>query len=76
MDFVKLADFTYIKYKKGVIFITIESIVELIGQVGFPIVACVLLFVLYFKSFESLKKAVDNNTNVLEKLIEKLGVEK
>lgn len=51
-------------------------IYELIGQLGFPIVACVLLFVLYFKSFETLKKAVDNNTKVLEKLSEKLGVEK
>lgn len=54
---------------------SINDIVALIGQLGFPIVACVLLFILYFKSFEALKIAVDNNTKVLNRLVDKMGVD-
>lgn len=53
---------------------------QLIGSLGFPIVACVMLYVRMEKQDENhrqevseLTKAIQNNTIVMQKLIDRLG---
>ena len=60
----------------------IEVLTQLIGSLGFPIVACIYMAVTQQKSEErhskevdELRKAVNNNTNVMVKLCTKLGVD-
>lgn len=55
---------------------------QLIGSLGFPIVACVMLYVRMEKQDENhrqevgeLTKAIQNNTIVMQKLIDRLGGE-
>lgn len=56
------------------------AIAQLVGSLGFPIVACVMLYVRMEKQDENhkaevseLSKAIQNNTLVMQKLIDKLG---
>jgi len=44
------------------------EIVNLISSVGFPIIACVVLFKLYQNTITSFKDSIDNNTKALEAL--------
>ena len=60
----------------------LETLTQLISSLGFPIVACIYMAVTQQKSEErhskevdELRKAVNNNTNVMVKLCTKLGVE-
>ena len=53
------------------------AIAQLVGSLGFPIVACVMLYVRMEKQDENhkaevseLSKAIQNNTLVMQKLIE------
>lgn len=48
------------------------EIVSLIGNIGFPIAAYILLFVQTNKKIENLTTVVNNNTEVLNKLYERL----
>lgn len=55
---------------------------QLIGSLGFPIVACVMLYFRMEKQDENhrqevgeLTKAIQNNTIVMQKLIDRLGGE-
>lgn len=55
---------------------------QLIGSLGFPIVACIMLYVQMTKQDENhkaevkqLTDAINNNTLVLQKLCDRLGVE-
>lgn len=57
-----------------------NTIVSIISAVGFPIAMCLLMFWYMTKQDENhkeevnkLKEAVDNNTLVLTKLVERLG---
>ena len=45
-----------------------NSIVTMISSVGFPIVACVVLFKLYNNTITSFKDSIDNNTKAIEVL--------
>lgn len=56
------------------------AVAQLVGSLGFPIVACVMLYVRMEKQDENhkaevseLTKAIQNNTIVMQKLIDKLG---
>lgn len=56
------------------------AVMQLIGSLGFPIVACVMLYVRMEKQDENhkaevseLTKAIQNNTLVMQKLIDRLG---
>lgn len=56
------------------------AVAQLIGSLGFPIVACVMLYMRMEKQDENhkqevseLTKAIQNNTLVMQKLIDKLG---
>ena len=58
------------------------AVAQLIGSLGFPIVACVMLYVRMEKQDENhrqevgeLTKAIQNNTIVMQKLIDRLGGE-
>lgn len=58
----------------------VTVLTQLVGSLGFPIVACFYLFYLHTKSeerhkeeVERLAESVDNNTKALNKLIERLG---
>lgn len=42
-----------------------DSIINAIGAVGFPIVACIGLFYLYDKTIKDIVNALDNVTNTL-----------
>lgn len=58
----------------------VSVITQLIGSLGFPIVACAALFYENYKQSErhaeeteKLTDAINNNTIVLQKLVDKLG---
>lgn len=60
----------------------VTTISQLIGSLGFPIVACIYMAKLQEKQNEQhskevaeLRKSVDNNTNAMVKLCTKLGVD-
>lgn len=60
----------------------VQSVVDFINSVGFPIAACVYMAVTqrkneerHSKEVDELRKAVNNNTNVMVKLCTKLGVD-
>lgn len=60
----------------------VNTLTTLISSLGFPIVACIYMAVTQQKSEErhskevdELRKAVNNNTNVMVKLCTKLGVD-
>lgn len=46
----------------------LSDVISLISSVGFPIVACVVLFNLYNNTITTFKDSIDNNTNVIEQL--------
>lgn len=57
-----------------------ENIVQIVAQLGFPITMCLLMFWYVTKKDEShreemnkMSEAVNNNTLVMQKLIDKLG---
>ncbi len=58
------------------------AVAQLIGSLGFPIVACVMLYMRMEKQDENhkaevseLTKAIQNNTVVMQKLVDRLGVD-
>ena len=60
----------------------LETLTQLISSLGFPIVACIYMAITqqkteerHSKEVDELRKAVNNNTNVMVKLCTKLGVE-
>lgn len=53
----------------------LETIQVLIGAVGFPIVAFLLLFKYLLTALDVLKTTVDNNTKAIIRIGTKLGVD-
>lgn len=60
----------------------VQTMTQLISSLGFPIVACIYMAVTqqktqerHSKEVDELRKAVNNNTNVMVKLCTKLGVD-
>lgn len=56
------------------------AVMQLIGSLGFPIVACIMLYMRMEKQDENhkaevseLTKAIQNNTLVMQQLLDKLG---
>ncbi len=57
-----------------------QTVIQLVQNLGFPVVCCAALFIrmghqddLHREEVEALKKSLDENTNVLTRLYEKLG---
>ena len=53
----------------------ITEIMKLISSYGFPIVACIALFLFNSRTINELKAAIDNNTQVMLRLVEKMKKE-
>lgn len=50
-----------------------DNIVQLISTVGFPIVCCVALGYFIVNELKELRTAINNNTLVIQKLLDKLN---
>lgn len=50
-----------------------ESLTTLIGSLGFPIVAFLLMFFKMDKTIEKLEESIDNNTKLIQAFIERVG---
>lgn len=53
----------------------VSEIAALISSVGFPIACCIYLIHTNDKTVENLRKTVENNTKVMIKLCERMGVD-
>lgn len=60
-----------------------QTILSAISSLGFPIVCCLIVLYMYWKSeqtnkaeVDKLSEAVQNNTIVMEKILERLEVKK
>lgn len=52
-----------------------NTIISLVGSLGFPVVACIALFYFWRTDFKDLTTAINNNTLVIQKLVDKLDKE-
>ncbi len=50
-----------------------DEIISMISTVGFPIAAAVAIFIQYKKTTETITTAMNENTRVLTRLVERLG---
>lgn len=60
-----------------------QTVISAISSLGFPIVCCLIVLYMYWKSdqthkaeVDKLSEAVHNNTIVMEKILERLEVKK
>lgn len=53
----------------------LEDIVQVISTVGFPIVCCVALGYFIVNELKELRTAINNNTLVIQKLLDKLDAD-
>lgn len=53
----------------------ITEVTQLISSVGFPIVACMAMFYMNNKTLTELKDTIQNNTTVMELILQKIGVD-
>ncbi len=49
-----------------------NTIVTLIGSVGFPIIMCLLMYKMQTQTMEELKTSIDNNSLVLQQLVDNM----
>lgn len=55
----------------------ISAIISAISTVGFPIVCVIIMFKVYREDLGKLQESINNNTLVIQKLLDKLdGIEK
>lgn len=50
-------------------------IIQAVGSIGFPIVACGYLMTTFKKSMENLSEIIGNNNVVLARILEKLNMD-
>lgn len=50
----------------------INTIMTLVGSLGFPIACCIALFYFINKTMKEVKDALNNNTNAMTTLINKI----
>ena len=50
----------------------LNTIVNIVGSVGFPIVCCIVMFKIYREDLSKMRESIDNNTKVIQSLIDKL----
>lgn len=55
---------------------TFDTIVPLIGSLGFPIVMCLLLFYYMNKTLKEMQTSINNNTIAITNLIDELKSKK
>ena len=71
----KIVNLIYNKNMKGCDNMDITEITQLISSVGFPIVACMAMFYMNNKTLTELKDTIQNNTTVMELILQKIGVD-
>ena len=52
-----------------------NGVIQAIGSVGFPIVACCAMFYLYDKTITKLTSTLERIDKTLDKVLDKLGIE-
>lgn len=50
-----------------------NDIISSVTTVGFPIVMCLLIYTKQNETIENLRNSIEKNSNLIEKLITKLG---
>lgn len=50
-----------------------NSIMQVVGSVGFPIVCCIYLITTMQQELKDLRETISNNTLVIQKLCDKIG---
>lgn len=53
----------------------VNAVIQAIGSVGFPIVACCAMFYLYDKTITNLTSTLERIDKTLDKVLDKLDVE-
>lgn len=53
----------------------VNAVIQAIGSVGFPIVACCAMFYLYDKTISNLTSTLERIDKTLDKVLDKLDVE-
>lgn len=53
----------------------VNTVIQAIGSVGFPIVACCAMFYLYDKTVTNLTSTLERIDKTLDKVLDKLDVE-
>ena len=53
----------------------VAGLTQLIGSVGFPIVMCGYMMLSNNKTLEKLTDVISNNTNILTRVLEHLGLD-
>lgn len=71
----KTGNLIYNKNMKGSDNMDVTEITQLISSVGFPIVACMAMFYMNNKTLTELKDTIQNNTTVMELILQKIGVD-
>ena len=51
----------------------VNSIMQAVGSVGFPIVCCIYLIGTMQQELKELRETISNNTLVIQKLCDKIG---
>lgn len=54
----------------------VNAIIQAIGSVGFPIVACCAMFYLYDKTITKLTSTLERIDKTMDKVLDKLDMEK
>ena len=54
----------------------LNTVVTLIGSLGFPIVMCLLLFYYMSKTLKEMQTSINNNTNAITQLTAELKLSK
>lgn len=49
-----------------------NDVVTVISQVGFPIAACIALYVMITKTLQKNTEAINNNTTIMTRVLDKL----
>ena len=63
------------RVSKGVRIVEIDVITNLIGSIGFPIAAFVMLFYMMNTTLKDIQKVMSENTLAITKLIEKMDAQ-
>ena len=51
----------------------VNSVIQAVGSVGFPIVCCIYLIGTMQQELKELRETISNNTLVIQKLCDKIG---
>lgn len=59
---------------KGVIIMDTNELIQLVSNIGYPIVVSLVLFKMFDKTLKDLKESIDNNTKVIEAMKQGMSI--